>query len=282
MPAIDTATVYTRAQQAAEALAARWATRVVRAVPRTGSARPAEVLSAAPVIPSATLYWVSSVLVEAGVLVKVPVAGRSRYGLALTDAGRALTPVYDAALAWAKRHPARGAPAMDAPEVIEEVFGILASPLAAPLLAELSWRESMSYQELTAVLPAETHRLLHHRLAVLVQRGLVTRIGTRRTYRWSISTAGNEMASVFVALSAWAEERLHAGQATGEQADEPAVPADEPVVLRAEAAVGEAVQDALFAAMGERMDTAGLRSATLRLEFSDAPGRQAAPVLAAA
>ncbi|MFH9351196.1 winged helix-turn-helix transcriptional regulator [Kitasatospora sp. NPDC017646] len=278
MPAIDTATVYTRAQQAAEALAASWATRVVRAVPRTGSARPAEVLAAAPVIPSATLYWVSSVLVEAGVLIKVPVAGRSRYGLALTDAGRAVTPVYDAALAWAKRHPAPGAPAMEAPEAIEEVFGILASPLAAPLLAELSWRESMSYQELTAVLPAETHRLLHHRLAVLVQRGLVTRTGTRRTYRWSISTAGNEMATVFVALSAWAQEHLRAG----EGAAEPAVPADEPVVLRAEAAVGEAVQDALFAAMGERMDTSGLRSATLRLEFSHAPDRQPAPVLAAA
>ncbi|MGA5704540.1 winged helix-turn-helix transcriptional regulator [Peterkaempfera bronchialis] len=265
MPASATVTVLDRAQLAAEGISTRWSTRVLRSLRASGPLRPAGIVDASPVIPAGSLHKVTALLEGAGAITRVQIPGSRRYELALTDAGRALGPVHDAALAWADRHLV-GREGLAEPEAIDDAVGLFASPFTGAVLFELVASEPLSVPQLAERLPVEGAGVLHHRLSVLAERGLISRSGTPRSYRWAISGAGMRTGAMVRELSGWAERYL-----PGAAHPEPGARAASSV---AAASGSNVVVVAAPRPASARTTAANLRRDTLRIHFSHAPGPQ--------
>ncbi|MEU3571100.1 winged helix-turn-helix transcriptional regulator [Kitasatospora sp. NPDC036755] len=268
-------------QRAAEVLSIRWATRIVRAL-RQGTTTSGDLLTGDPVIPVSSAYSVIRALAGADVITRTPNGG-ARIDLALSPKGQALAPVYTSALAWAERYPRPGVEAEQAPEMIEETLGLLASSHAVPLLSELAGSAPKPYPHLVTSLNARDKAAAYQRLLALEERGLVARSGTRRAYRWSATEAGLAIGRVYGDLAAWTSG-----------AHTPSAPAKPGTALaaagRAAVVVQSPAQGDLFSEpqsadrpVSARAAAADLRSITLHISFSDAPAPQPpAPLLVAA
>ncbi|MFJ1795275.1 winged helix-turn-helix transcriptional regulator [Kitasatospora griseola] len=269
MPATATATVLDRAQLAAEGISTRWSTRVLRTLGSFGPLRPAEIADASP-IPAGSLHKVTGLLERAGAITRLPISGSRRYELALTDAGRALGPVHAAALAWADRHLV-GRTELEAPEAIDDAMSLFASPHTGSVLFELVASEPLTVPQLAERLPVGSTGILHHRLSVLAEHGLISRSGTPRTYRWEISEAGMHTGAMVRELSGWAERHLpstaHPGSAARATSSVTAASGTDVVVVAAPSPTTS------------RTAAAELRRDTLRIHFSHAPGPQPAALL---
>ncbi|MGV9266617.1 winged helix-turn-helix transcriptional regulator [Kitasatospora sp. NPDC003701] len=270
-------------QRAAEVLSTRWATRIIHAL-RQGTASSGDLLAGDPMLPVSSAYSIIRALTGAGVIARIPIGtSTSRFDLALSPAGQALAPVHASALAWAYRYPRPGGESEQAPEMIEEVLGLLASSHTVQLLSELAGSEPRAYPQLVTSLNARDKAAAYQRLLALEERGLVTRSGTRRTYRWSATEAGLAIGRVHGDLTAWA-----CGGHT------PAAPARLGPALTAAGpgavVVQSPAQDDLFSSsqsteqpVRSRAAAADLRTITLHISFSHAPAPQPpAPLLAAA
>ncbi len=268
-------------QRAAELLSIRWATRIVHAL-RQGAASSGDLLEADPMIPVSSAYSVVRALAGAGVVTRIP-TGASRFDVALTAKGQALAPVHASALAWAQRYPRPGVAGEQAPEMIEEVLGLLASSHAVPLLSELAGSDPMAYPQLVTSLNARDKAAAYQRLLSLEERGLVARSGTRRVYRWSATEAGLAIGRVYSDLSTWTSAAHH-----------PAAPARPGTALAAAGTsavvMKSPAQGELFSSpqgaerpVSARAAAADLRTITLHISFSHAPAPQPpAPLLVAA
>nr|BEK67538.1 hypothetical protein KPHV_47650 [Kitasatospora purpeofusca] len=267
-------------QRAAEVLSIRWATRIVHAL-RQGTTTSGDLLAGDPVIPVSSAYSAVRALAGADVITRTP-SGGARIDLALSAKGRALAPVHASALAWAERYPRPGVEAEEAPEMIEETLGLLASSHTVPLLSELAGSAPRPYPHLVSSLNAREKAAAYQRLVALEERGLVTRSGTRRTYQWSATEAGLAIGRVYGDLAAWTSG-VHTTSA-------PAKPGTALAAAgRAAAVVQSPAQGDLFSELqsaehpvSARAAAADLRSITLRITFSHAPAPQPAPLLAAA
>ncbi|MEY9876307.1 DNA-binding HxlR family transcriptional regulator [Streptacidiphilus sp. MAP12-33] len=264
MPASATVTVLGRAQLAAEGISTRWSTRVLRTLRSSGPLRPAEVVDATP-IPAGSLHKVTGLLERAGAITRLPVPSRCRYELALTDAGRALGPVHAAALAWADRHLV-GRTELEAPEAIDDAMSLFASPHTGAVLFELVASEPLTVPQLAERLPVGGTGILHHRLSVLAEHGLISRSGTPRTYRWAISEAGMHTGAMVRELSGWAERYLPSAAHPG-----PAARATSAVTA---ASGTDVMVVAAPSPVSSRTAVAKLRRDTLRIHFSHAPDPQ--------
>ncbi|MFD0274308.1 winged helix-turn-helix transcriptional regulator [Kitasatospora sp. NPDC127111] len=269
-------------QRAAEVLSIRWATRIVHAL-RQGMANSGDLLAADPVIPVSSAYSVLRALAGADVITRTPTGGASRFDLALSPKGQALAPVHASALAWAQRYPRPDVESEQAPEMIEETLGLLASSHTVPLLSELAGSAPMPYPQLVTSLNARDKAAAYQRLLALEERGLVARSGTRGTYRWSATEAGLAIGRVYGDLSAWASG-THAPAAPARPGTALAAAGTRAVVVQSPA------QDDLFSSpqsaerpVNARAGAADLRSITLHISFSHAPVPQPpAPLLVAA
>ncbi|WP_416971605.1 winged helix-turn-helix transcriptional regulator [Streptomyces sp. 4F14] len=264
MPATANVTVLDRAQLAAEGISTRWSTRVLRMLGSSGPLRPVEITDSS-LVPAGSLHRVTGLLERAGAITRLPVPGSPRSVLALTDAGRTLGPVHAAALDWADRHLV-GRADLEAPEAIDDAMSLFALPHTGAVLFELVAGEPLTVPQFSERLPVVGASILHHRLSMLAEHGLISRSGTRRSYRWRISEAGIHAGAMVRELSGWAERCLpsaahpaSAGQVTssitlGSGTDVVVVAAPSPAT--------------------SRTDSARLRRDTLRIHFSHAPGPQ--------
>ncbi|MEV4559421.1 winged helix-turn-helix transcriptional regulator [Kitasatospora sp. NPDC049285] len=262
MPA--TATVLDRAQLAAEGISTRWSTRVVRTLRSSGPLRPAEIVDASQ-IPAGSLHKVTGLLERAGAITRLPVPGSRWYELTLTDAGQALDPVHGAALAWADRHLV-GRAGLAATEAIDDAISLFASPHTGAVLFELVASEPLTVPELAERLPVGGTGVLHHRLSVLAEHGLIARSGTPRSYRWAISEAGMHTGAMVRELSGWAERHL----------PDSARPASGPRGVSSLAAASGSHVRVVAAPRPAtaRTAAANLHRDTLRIHFSHAPSPQ--------
>ncbi|MFD9592518.1 winged helix-turn-helix transcriptional regulator [Kitasatospora sp. NPDC003701] len=265
MPASATATVLDRAQLTAEGISTRWSTRVLRTLGSSGPLRPAEIVDATP-IPAGSLHKVTGLLERAGTITRLPLPGSHRYELALTDAGRALGPVHAAALAWADRHLV-GRGDLAAPEATDDAMSLFASPHTGSVLFELVASEPLTVPQLAERLPVGGSGVLHHRLSVLAEQGLISRSGTPRSYRWAISEAGMHTGAMVRELSGWADRHLPATArpASGQRAASSSVAAASSRNVTVVAAPRPA---------STRTAAANLHRDTLRIHFSHAPSPQ--------
>ncbi|MFJ1931679.1 winged helix-turn-helix transcriptional regulator [Kitasatospora sp. NPDC086801] len=265
----------------AEVLSTRWATRVVHAL-RRGPMTAGDLLAADPIVPVSSLYSASRSLAGAGVITRTP-AGSGRYDLALSPAGQALTPLYTTALAWARRYPKPGAPAAQAPEMIEETLGLLAGSHALPLLTALGQNDGLAYPQMVASLSARDKAAAYQRLLTLEERGLVVRSGTRRSYRWDLGEAGNALGRVYGELSDWTAEH-QVSAAAPVRADTALAAASTSAVVVASPArtASYSAPQAPERPLAVRASAAVLRGVTLELTFSHAPGPQPASLLVTA
>ncbi len=269
-------------QRAAEVLSIRWATRIVHAL-RQGTASSGDLLAADPAIPVSSAYSVVRVLTGAGVITRIP-TGAARFDLALSAKGQALAPVHAAALSWAQRYPRPGVEGEQAPEMIEEALGLLASSHTVPLLSDLAGREPQVYPQLVTSLNARDKSAAYQRLLALEERGLVSRSGTRRAYRWSATEAGLAIGRVYGALSTWACA-IPAQSTPGRPATALAAAGTNAVVVHspAQGELFSSPQRAERPVSARATAAADLRSITLHLTFSHAPAPQPpAPLLVAA
>ncbi|MCG6497067.1 helix-turn-helix domain-containing protein [Kitasatospora sp. A2-31] len=270
-------------QRSAEVLSIRWATRIVHAL-RQGTTTSGDLLAADPFIPTSSAYSALRALAGADIITRTPSnSAAAWFDLSLSPKGQALAPVYASALAWAERYPRQGVEAEEAPEMIEEALGLLASSHTVPLLSELAGSAPMPYPNLVPSLSARDKAAAYQRLLALEERGLVARSGTRRTYRWSATEAGLAIGRVYGALAAWTS-----GSHT------PSAPAKPGTALaaagRAAVVVQSPAQGDLFSELqnaerpvSTRAAAADLRSITLHISFSHAPAPQPpAPLLVAA
>ncbi|WP_030458468.1 winged helix-turn-helix transcriptional regulator [Kitasatospora sp. NRRL B-11411] len=271
MPATANVTVLDRAQLAAEGISTRWSTRLLRTLGSSGPLRKAEIASSSP-IPAGSLYKVTGLLERAGAITRLPIPGSRRYELALTDAGRALDPVHAAAKSWADRHLV-GRAALEAPEAIDDALGLFAIPHTGAVLVELVAGESLTVPQLAQRLPVPNNGILHHRLSVLAEQGLISRSGSPRAYRWAISEAGMHTGAMVRELSGWAERYL------------PSIAHPDPAARASSAALTSGTGAVVIAAprpAAARTDAARLRRDTLRIHFSHAPGPQPPALLQSA
>ncbi|MET8981686.1 winged helix-turn-helix transcriptional regulator [Streptomyces sp. NPDC004539] len=267
MPATANVTALDRAQLAAEGISTPWSTRVLRTLGSSGPLRPGEITGSSP-IPAGSLQKVTGLLERAGAITRLPIPGSRRYELALTDAGRALGPAHAAALAWADRHLV-GREDLEEPEAIDSAISLFAIPHTGAVLFELMAGEPLTVPQLVERLPVSSTAILHYRLPVLAEHGLISRSGTPRTYRWTTSEAGMHTGAMVRELSGWAERYLpsaaHPGS-TGRATSS----------ITAASGTDVAVVAAPSPATS-RTDAARLRRDTLRIHFSHAPASSQPP-----
>ncbi|MFE2110790.1 winged helix-turn-helix transcriptional regulator [Kitasatospora sp. NPDC059463] len=265
----------------AEVLSTRWATRVVHAL-RRGPMTAGDLLAADPIVPVSSLYSASRSLAGAGVITRTP-AGVGGNDLALSPSGQALAPLYATALTWAQRYPRPGAPAAQAPEMIEETLGLLAGSHAIPLLTTLGQHDGLAYPQMVSSLNTRDKAAAYQRLLTLEERGLVVRSGTRRSYRWGLGEAGVALGRVYGELSDWTAEHQVSAASPVRAGTALAAAGNSAVV------VASPVRAAAFSSpraperpLASRASAAVLRGVTLQLTFSHAPGPQPASVLVTA
>ncbi|OKI09395.1 MarR family transcriptional regulator [Streptomyces sp. CB02923] len=119
-----------------------------------------------------------------------------------TDRGAALLPVLPLIVTWAEEHLEKTDRQLPAIEQIEDSLTLLTRRHAAALLWVLKSREEASGRALARiVMPGSDWTNIYPPLRQLVSDGLVDTDGTGQPYR--LSEAGESLAPVFGALSAW-------------------------------------------------------------------------------
>ncbi|MCP3821421.1 winged helix-turn-helix transcriptional regulator [Streptomyces sp. A3M-1-3] len=119
-----------------------------------------------------------------------------------TDRGAALLPVLPLIVTWAEQHLEKADPPLPAIEQIEDSLTLLTRRHAAAILWVLKSREEVSGRALARiVMPSSDWTNIYPPLRQLVADGLVDTDGIGQPYR--LSDAGDGLAPVFGALSAW-------------------------------------------------------------------------------
>ncbi|MFJ6574025.1 winged helix-turn-helix transcriptional regulator [Streptomyces sp. NPDC091292] len=119
-----------------------------------------------------------------------------------TDRGAALLPILPVIATWAEEHLEKADRPLRAIEQVEDSLTLLTRRHAAAILWVLKSRGEASGRVLArAVMPGNDWTNIYPPLRTLVADGLVETDGTGQPYR--LAVAGDDLGSVFAALSAW-------------------------------------------------------------------------------
>ncbi|MFE3900094.1 winged helix-turn-helix transcriptional regulator [Streptomyces sp. NPDC059153] len=209
----DTDADIARVTEALAMITPRWNVRILLAL----SGRPlrySEIASKVSWLQNGQLHPKLRSLCDAGLVQRTEHTSRHvTYGH--TDRGAALLPVLPLIVTWAEGHLENADRPLPAIEQIEDGLTLLTRRHAAAILWVLKSREEVSGRALARiVMPSSDWTNVYPPLRQLVADGLVLTDGIGQPYR--LSAAGDGLAPVFGALSAWS-----AGQPLAQAARHP-------------------------------------------------------------
>ncbi|MGW4345301.1 winged helix-turn-helix transcriptional regulator [Streptomyces sp. NPDC004690] len=199
-----------RVTEALAMITPRWNVRLLLALAGP-PLRYSELSAQMPWLQDGQLHPKITALCHAGLVQRTEHAARHvTYGN--TERGVALLPVLPVIATWAERHleqPDRPLPAI---EQIEDSLTLLTRRHAAAILWVLKERGEISGPALARIVTPRSNPSIYSPLRQLVEDGLVDTEGAGRPYR--LSAAGEGLAPVFGALSAWSagQPLTHAAQ----------------------------------------------------------------------